>query len=65
VHRVCRSTIRAGLAGDDCNVGRVPLLRRITAFGALLVLVAAGRARLLQADEQRNGYGPPGRITQR
>ena len=46
---------------SDCNVGRVSLLRRIVALGALAVVVAAGRARLLQADEQRNGYGPPPR----
>ena len=50
----------SGLAGDDCNVGGVPLLRRLAAFGALVILVAAGRAKLLQADEERSGYGPPG-----
>jgi hypothetical protein len=41
------------------------VLRRIAAFGALVVLVAAGRARLLQVDEQRSGYGPPGGIPKR
>jgi hypothetical protein len=37
----------------------MPLLRRLVSFGALVILVAAGRARLLQADEERAGYGPP------
>jgi hypothetical protein len=37
----------------------MPLLRRLVSFGALVILVAAGRARLLQADEERTGYGPP------
>jgi hypothetical protein len=43
----------------------VSVLRRIAAFGALVVVVAAGRARLLQVDEQRSGYGPPGGIPKR
>ena len=59
MHRVCRSTIRAGGLAD-CNVTHVSVLRRIAAFGALVIVVAAGRAKLLQADEQRSGYGPPG-----
>jgi hypothetical protein len=54
-----------GGGGRDCNVTRMSLLRRIAAFGALAVLVAAGRARLLRADEARNGYGPPGGFPQR
>jgi hypothetical protein len=43
----------------------VSLLRRIAAFGALVVVVAAGRARLLQVDEGRSGYGPPGGAAKR
>jgi len=37
----------------------VPLLRRLVSFGALVILVAAGRARLLQTDDERNGFRPP------
>jgi hypothetical protein len=37
----------------------VPLLRRVAALAALVVLVAAGRARLLDADEARTGHRPP------
>jgi hypothetical protein len=39
----------------------VSVLRRIAAFGALVIVVAAGRARLLQVDEERTGHGPPPR----
>lgn len=39
----------------------VSLLKRVAAFAALVVLVAAGRARLLEADEARTGHRPPER----
>lgn len=64
MHRVCRSTIRAD-GPVDCNVTAVSVLRRVAAFGALVVVVVAGRARLLQVDEQRSGYGPPERTDRR
>jgi len=54
-----------GQPGRDCNVNGVSVLRRIAAFGALVIVVAAGRAKLLQVDEQRAGYGPPDRIPKR
>ena len=61
----------SGPEHGDCNVAGVSVLRRFMAFAALVVLVAAGRARLLEADEQRTGHGehkgsprPNGPVTQ-